>query len=116
MGKVFHGPRDTEYELRDAGPFYWRDARKKFTNINQCQYCGAFTSEFGLGLVTSVTPEGKLYQSQCVECAQTYGWNWFPHDMRAVFEMLDRVPWVPTEREQEFWTYWNIDHWFARRK
>jgi hypothetical protein len=55
------------------------------------------------------------YRRYCVECDKIHHPNCYPHSMRAVFEMVDRIPWVPTEREADWWRYWNIDHWFARR-
>lgn len=87
-----------------------------------CKHCGAFTSKFGLSLGAGVVAVGNGYRAAepgecwCVECEARHGWNWFPYDQRVIFGMVDRVPWVPTEREAGFWRYWNIDHWFARRK
>lgn len=80
-----------------------------------CQYCGAGTSKFGLGLVHSVLPDGTPAGATCVECGQARCRNWFPLTMQSIFEMVDRVPWVPTERELAFWKLWDIERWFARR-
>jgi hypothetical protein len=69
-----------------------------------------------------LTDDGTLWlnlgdsYATCVECGQKRCWNWFPLDMRSIFGMVDRVPWVPTERELSFWTYWDIDCYFKRRK
>lgn len=89
-----------------------------------CFNCGSWRSKFGLGLITSVvyvkdgystSSEPVPYHRYCIECDKKVHPNCYALDMRAVFEMVDRIPWAPTEYEQAWWNFWNIDHWFARR-
>lgn len=81
-------------------------------HATSCTYCGAAHSEHGLGLVLLDGPEGGV----CIECGLQFCWSWFPFRAQSIFEMVDRIPWVPTELDATFWKLWNIDHWFANRK
>lgn len=83
-----------------------------------CCYCGRWYSKFGLGLITStIERNGREvpFHSYCIECEKIHYPLQYTLDMRAVFEQVDRIPWVPTVEEQKWWFLWSIDHWFARR-
>lgn len=88
-----------------------------------CCYCGRWHSKFGLGLITSVWhpdinapySEMKPYHRYCVECEKVRHPGSYTISMQAVFTMVDRIPWVPTESEAKWWALWNIDRAFSRR-
>jgi hypothetical protein len=79
---------------------------------------GSSTSKFGLGLSISTDGEGHDFVDSaiCCDCGPKVGWNWWPYRMTAIFETVDRVPWVPTEFESQWWAVWKIDEWFAPRR
>jgi len=81
-----------------------------------CQWCGASHSRFGLGLWNSVFEDGRVASVGCIECGIKKCRNWFPLNMKHVFEMVDRVPWVATEMEAKLFAWWHIDEWFAPRE
>lgn len=80
----------------------------------KCRHCDRAYSDYGLGLV-EILSDADDPPVVCIECARFVSRNWFPLTMPSIFEMVDRIPWVPTQSELQMWKLWNIDRHFENR-
>ena len=70
-----------------------------------CRHCGAHHSAHGYSLVEVVHEDGSPACAICVQCCQKHEWHWFPMTGPRIAELVERIPWVPTQQESA-WCAW----------